>query len=103
MQSLREQFIVRMFGDAQKIRVLAESIGRDGTGDALLALGRVCHALCGTASLFGFATVSDASALVQRAVREVPPDLSRLSRESISLADHIVRCAAAGADQSARQ
>jgi Zn-dependent oligopeptidase len=103
LRELREQFIVRMTGDAQKIRALAESMESDGTDNAVLALGRLCHALCGTASLFGFASVSDASALVQQAVREVPPDLGRISRQSIFLADHILHCAAAATGQGARQ
>ncbi len=63
MAVLRERFAVRARGDAG----LVEAHARNGDRSALRDL---CHALAGTAGMFGFSALGDAAGAVEDAVDE---------------------------------
>ncbi|HSX56710.1 MAG TPA: Hpt domain-containing protein [Sphingomonas sp.] len=67
MAGLRERFAARTRGEAELVAAYARSGDRN-------ALRDLCHAIAGTAGMFGFSTLGEAAGAVEDAIDEKAAD-----------------------------
>jgi HPt (histidine-containing phosphotransfer) domain-containing protein len=70
MKALRRQFVERIKTDADAVAPLVNSV--DDTG--ILALRSLCHAIRGSAPMFGLSAMADAAVTLHRKVKDSPGD-----------------------------